>query len=146
MNEEERGVTGMAVEDQLYQELVEKIKTYHPAKDFDMLEKAYNLAREAHKDQKRKSGEPYIIHPLKVAYILAELELDMESLRGFSMTLLRIRLIPMKIFHVFSVRKSPFWLTVLQNWVSCLTPQKKKFRQKTIVRCFWQWQRISVLF
>ncbi len=38
MNEEERGVTGMAVEDQLYQELVEKIKTYHPAKDFDMLE------------------------------------------------------------------------------------------------------------
>ena len=80
MNEEERGVTGMAVEDQLYQELVEKIKTYHPAKDFDMLEKAYNLAREAHKDQKRKSGEPYIIHPLKVAYILAELELDMESI------------------------------------------------------------------
>ena len=45
-----------------------------------MLEKAYNLAREAHKDQKRKSGEPYIIHPLKVAYILAELELDMESI------------------------------------------------------------------
>lgn len=80
MNEEERGVTGMAIEDQLYQELVEKIKTYHPAKDFDMLEKAYNLAREAHKDQKRKSGEPYIIHPLKVAYILAELELDMESI------------------------------------------------------------------
>ena len=39
MNEEERGVTGMAVEDQLYQELVEKIKTYHPAKDFDMLKK-----------------------------------------------------------------------------------------------------------
>ena len=59
---------------------MEKIKTYHPAKDFDMLEKAYNLAREAHKDQKRKSGEPYIIHPLKVAYILAELELDMESI------------------------------------------------------------------
>ena len=80
MNEEERGVTGMAIEEQLYQELVEKIKTYHPAKDFDMLEKAYNLAREAHKDQKRKSGEPYIIHPLKVAYILAELELDMESI------------------------------------------------------------------
>ena len=80
MNEEERGVTGMAIEVQLYQELVEKIKTYHPAKDFDMLEKAYNLAREAHKDQKRKSGEPYIIHPLKVAYILAELELDMESI------------------------------------------------------------------
>ena len=45
-----------------------------------MLEKAYRLAKDAHKEQKRKSGEPYIIHPLKVAYILAELELDMESI------------------------------------------------------------------
>ena len=68
------------VEEQLYLELIEKIKTYHPSNDFSMIEKAYKLAVEAHKDQKRKSGEPYIIHPLKVAYILAELELDMESI------------------------------------------------------------------
>ena len=68
------------VEEQLYLELIEKIKTYHPSDDFSMVEKAYQLANNAHKDQKRKSGEPYIIHPLKVAYILAELELDMESI------------------------------------------------------------------
>ncbi len=68
------------VEEQLYLELIEKIKTYHPSSDFSMIEKAYQLANGAHKDQKRKSGEPYIIHPLKVAYILAELELDMESI------------------------------------------------------------------
>ena len=68
------------VEEQLYLELIEKIKTYHPSNDFSMVEKAYKLAVDAHKDQKRKSGEPYIIHPLKVAYILAELELDMESI------------------------------------------------------------------
>ena len=70
----------MAIEEQLYQELIEKIKTYHPSNDYSMVEKAYKLAVEAHKDQKRKSGEPYIIHPLKVAYILAELELDMETI------------------------------------------------------------------
>ena len=70
----------MGVEEQLYQELIEKMKTYHPTKDFDMVEKAYRLAVDAHKDQKRKSGEPYIIHPLKVAYILAELELDRETI------------------------------------------------------------------
>lgn len=68
------------VEEKLYQELIEKIKTYHPSDDFSMIEKAYKLAVDAHKDQKRKSGEPYIIHPLKVAYILAELELDMETI------------------------------------------------------------------
>ncbi len=68
------------VPEELYQELVERMKKYHPTRDFTMVEKAYRLAADAHKDQKRKSGEPYIIHPLKVAYILAELELDMESI------------------------------------------------------------------
>ena len=45
-----------------------------------MIQKAYEVAREAHKDQKRKSGEPYIIHPLCVAIILADLELDKETI------------------------------------------------------------------
>ena len=44
-----------------------------------MIEKAYRLASEAHKNQKRKSGEPYIIHPLCVAIILADLEMDKET-------------------------------------------------------------------
>ena len=67
--------------EELYERLVEKIKKYHPsAGDLKIIEKAYNMAREAHKEQKRKSGEPYIIHPLKVAYILAELEMDMETI------------------------------------------------------------------
>lgn len=70
----------MAIEEELYIKLIEKIKTYHPSKDFSMIERAYRLAVDAHKAQLRKSGEPYIIHPLKVAYILAELELDMESI------------------------------------------------------------------
>ena len=56
------------IDEQLYKELIDKIKTYHPSDDFSMVEKAYKLAVEAHKEQKRKSGEPYIIHPLKVAY------------------------------------------------------------------------------
>ena len=68
------------IDEQLYKELIDKIKTYHPSDDFSMVEKAYKLAVEAHKEQKRKSGEPYIIYPLKVAYILAELELDMETI------------------------------------------------------------------
>lgn len=66
--------------DELYQELIKCIKKYHPSGDISMIEKAYHVAYEAHKDQKRKSGEPYIIHPLCVAIILAELELDKESI------------------------------------------------------------------
>ena len=64
----------------LYEDLVRSIRRYHPSDDISMIEKAYRIARDAHRDQKRKSGEPYIIHPLCVAIILADLELDKESI------------------------------------------------------------------
>ena len=64
----------------LYNELIKSIKKYHPSADTSMVEKAYKIASEAHKDQKRKSGEPYIIHPLCVAIILADLEMDKETI------------------------------------------------------------------
>jgi guanosine-3',5'-bis(diphosphate) 3'-pyrophosphohydrolase len=70
----------VSIEEELYKELIDKMNTYHPTKEFNMIDRAYHLAVEAHKEQKRKSGEPYIIHPLKVAYILAELELDKETI------------------------------------------------------------------
>lgn len=65
---------------ELYQDLIERVRKYHPSDDISMIEKAYRLASEAHKDQVRKSGEPYIIHPLYVAIILADLELDKETI------------------------------------------------------------------
>ena len=64
----------------LFQDLLNTIRSYHPSTDLSMIEKAYGVALKAHKDQKRKSGEPYIIHPLCVAIILAELELDKETI------------------------------------------------------------------
>ena len=64
----------------LYQELIQRIQKYHPSDDISLIQKAYNTAAEAHKNQLRKSGEPYIIHPLNVAIILAELELDKETI------------------------------------------------------------------
>ena len=66
--------------EQLYQELISRVKKYHPSDDISLIEKAYNLASMAHKNQFRKSGEPYIIHPLSVAIILAELQLDKETI------------------------------------------------------------------
>ena len=66
--------------EQLYQELIASVHKYHPSADTSLIEKAYRVAYEAHKGQTRKSGEPYIIHPLCVAIILADLELDKESI------------------------------------------------------------------
>ena len=64
----------------LFQELVGRIRKYHPNADISMIQKAYDVANAAHKGQCRKSGEPYIIHPLCVAIILADLELDKETI------------------------------------------------------------------
>ena len=66
--------------EELYQELIQSVAGYHPSADISMIEKAFQVAMEAHKDQVRKSGEPYIIHPICVAIILADLELDKESI------------------------------------------------------------------
>ena len=66
--------------ERLYQELIKRVRKYHPSDDISTIEKAYHLALNAHNQQKRKSGEPYIIHPLSVAIILADLEMDKETI------------------------------------------------------------------
>ena len=66
--------------DELYDMLIARIRKYHPSTDVSLIENAYKLAQEAHGDQCRKSGEPYIVHPLWVAIILADLEMDKETI------------------------------------------------------------------
>jgi len=66
--------------DELYQELIRRVQKYHPSDDFSAIKRAYDIACKAHENQFRKSGEPYIIHPLNVAIILADLEMDKETI------------------------------------------------------------------
>lgn len=66
--------------EELYRDLISRVRKYHPSDDITLIEKAYKIARDAHQDQHRRSGEPYIIHPLCVAIILADLLLDKESI------------------------------------------------------------------
>ena len=66
--------------EELYSDVIERVRRYHPSDDISLIEKGYEVARKAHEGQKRKSGEPYIIHPLYVALILADLELDKETI------------------------------------------------------------------
>jgi GTP diphosphokinase / guanosine-3',5'-bis(diphosphate) 3'-diphosphatase len=63
-----------------YSRLISKIKQYNPNGDFPLLEKAHNLSKAAHEGQLRVSGEPYIVHPVEVAIILADLEMDFTSI------------------------------------------------------------------
>ncbi|MGD0135687.1 MAG: HD domain-containing protein [Bryobacteraceae bacterium] len=65
---------------QLYAELEQKILALRPKEDLTLLEKAFHRAADAHKNQMRESGEPYMIHPLHVTMILADMQMDMVCL------------------------------------------------------------------
>ncbi len=66
--------------DAAFEKLIETVKSYSPKADLDKIKSAYELAYEAHKDQKRISGTPYISHPLAVATIVADMQLDVDSI------------------------------------------------------------------
>ena len=67
----------------LHNQRLGHVKRYHPSDDITLIERAYDAANKAHKGQMRRSGEPYIIHPLQVAIILADLEMDQETIAGW---------------------------------------------------------------
>lgn len=66
--------------DLIYNKLVKKIKAYNPDVDEELLHKAYLISKKYHQNQYRKSGEPFVVHPLEVAGILADIELDQISI------------------------------------------------------------------
>jgi len=71
----------MAVKEKKISDLKKAIQRYYPKlEDWAMVEKAYHFSQEAHRGQLRESGESYIIHPLGVVMILAELELDLVTI------------------------------------------------------------------
>ena len=62
------------------EELIEKIRRYHPDDDMDLVRRAYAFSEQAHHEQRRKSGDPYFVHPCAVAVILADLMLDATTI------------------------------------------------------------------
>jgi HD domain. len=61
-------------------DLYDKLKQNHSADDIELIDKAYQFAEQAHAGQARVSGEPYIVHPVQVAWILADLGLDVATI------------------------------------------------------------------
>ncbi len=66
--------------EELFRDLIARVHKYHPSDEVSLIEKAYQTASAAHEGQVRKSGEPYIVHPLCVGIILADLEMDKETI------------------------------------------------------------------
>ncbi len=66
--------------DKVVEEIIQMVKSYAPNSNTDMIYIAYRFAKAAHKEQKRKSGEPNIAHPVSIAHIAAELEMDVVGI------------------------------------------------------------------
>ena len=62
------------------EEIIAHARKFHPNDDMSIVERAYDYAENAHKDQKRKSGEPYFVHPCPVAIILADIMMDADTI------------------------------------------------------------------
>jgi len=127
--------------------LVEKVKKYDPNSNFEMLEKAYYVSKTAHEGQQRNSGEPYIIHPVEVAIILADMELDSTALVA---ALLHDTIEDTTC--TYEVIKAQFGVEVadIVDGVTKITKLGKiPFISFAIARifgkCFWLWQRILEL-
>src|SRR5881394_2789270 len=60
-------------------DILTKVSAYHPAADLDLIRRCYAFAAKAHDGQLRKSGDPYVVHPLSVASVISELRLDVPS-------------------------------------------------------------------
>ncbi|MDR1690016.1 MAG: HD domain-containing protein, partial [Clostridiales bacterium] len=67
---------------QMYEKLLKRMDTYHPSKDFSIITRVYDFAVKAHGSQLRKSGDPYMIHPMAVALLLVDLKCDIETIAG----------------------------------------------------------------
>ena len=63
-------------------DLVDKVQSYYPAADVELIRKAYDFSAKVHQGQKRLSGEPYLIHPMAVAAVIADLKMDVPSVIG----------------------------------------------------------------
>src|SRR3990167_3818882 len=61
-------------------DIITRVQTYHPNADVDLIKKAYVYSANPHQGQVRKSGEPYLVHPLEVSGLLADMKLDEHAI------------------------------------------------------------------
>ena len=96
----------------MLEDLLNIIKKYNPSGNTEIVERAYNFAAHAHEGQKRVSGEDYIFHPLEVAMILAELNMDNITIAASLLhDVIEDTNALMRIAKIYSAKKLPCWLT-----------------------------------
>ena len=127
------------------EEILDICSAYMSADDLKLVEKAWHYATDAHSGQSRQSGEPYIIHPIQVAGILADLHLDAVTVACGSYTMsLKTPKKRLMIWKRILVRMYEISWTVLLNLVRLSTSPMRSSWLKITVRCLWPCLKIFV--
>ena len=131
--------------DVLVDEIISRVKQYSPSANTDIIYVAYLLAKNAHKNQFRKSGDPYIEHPVQVAYIASQIKLDAVTICA---CLLHDVIEDTPYTYEDIQSSAAMWRslwTELQSLLKLSIIRARNSRLKTCVKCFSPCQRIYVL-
>lgn len=123
--------------------LLERVQKQNPQANIRKIRAAYECAAKAHEGQKRKNGEPYIIHPVSVAEIVVEMGLDTDSICAALLhdCIEDTEFGYKEIENKFGTAVAELW-TASPAWACCVIPRSRS-SLRTCAKCSWPWPRIS---
>ena len=126
-------------------DLLDKVRAYSPAAPLDAIERAYEFSAEVHDGQRRQSGEPYLIHPVEVAGIIAELRLDVPSVAtGLLHDTVEDTLATLpQLEALFGDGDRRRWSTASPRSARSTSPRARRSRPRTSARCCSRWRATS---
>jgi hypothetical protein len=125
-------------------QLKERVRSYQPAADLELLERAYLYSEKAHTGQTRKSGDPYFSHPASVAGIITELRLDLASVcAGLLHDVVEDTLATVTDIERSSARRSRSSSTASPSCRRSTSPRRKTARRRTSARWWSPWRATS---
>ncbi len=121
--------------------LVATLKKDSPRVDLKAVVRAYEVADAAHAGQKRKSGEPYIIHPIGVADLLAELGMDTATIVAALLhDVVEDTAMSVDDIARSSARKPQRWSTASRSWTASESRRRRSSRPRACARCSSRWR------
>ncbi len=128
-----------------FEQILDKVESYKPDFDEELLQRAYVFSAREHRGQKRSSGEPYLVHPLNVAYILSEMRLDETSIAvGLLHDVLEDTLTTKETLqNVFGEDVAELVDGVTKISQVQLRFARKSSRLRPSARCCWRWSPTS---
>jgi len=122
-------------------DLIAKVQSYDPTMEASWLRGVYELADAAHDGQHRASGEDYIEHPIAVARILADMEMDRATIAAA--ILHDVVEDTVVTSDEVAAKRSPNWSRASRNSRGFRTSRRKTRRSRTCARCSWRWRATS---